>query len=259
MPSFSMKFRNPFLTRSAQILGVIGALILVSVAACTTVTPPSPTPTATALPTLTPSPQPTATAVLPKPGLPEGDFSLKDINLAFKATLRGQGDLVVVMANQGNNDTYRWEPLAKKLVDKGFVTVNFTYATAEMGSATTELDQVLDYLVQRGKYQRIVCIGGSMGGTACGSESWRAEIVGMALLAGGDAPNLSEAKFPKLFVAGEFDGCCVDFMRTAYERAAEPKELKIFPGTGAHAVDLFGSEFSDELTDMLVKFVEKLR
>jgi hypothetical protein len=255
-----MKSRNLFLTRSAQVLGIIGALIVVSmVAACTTAALPVRAPTASAVPTLTLAPQPTATALPPTAGLPEGDFIVKYMNLTVKATLHGQGDLVVVMANQGSNNTYLWEPLAKKLVEKGFVAVNFTYAIADMGSAPTELDLVLDYLVQKGKYRRIVCIGGSMGGTACGRESRRAEIVGMALLAGGDAPDLSDAKYPKLFVAGEYDSCCVGFMQTSYEAAADPKELKIFPGTGAHAVDLFSSEFSDELVAMLVKFVEKLR
>jgi hypothetical protein len=47
-------------------------------------------------------------------------------------------------------------------------------------------------------------------------------------------------------------------MKTAYDEAAEPKTLKIFPGTSAHAVDLFNSEFSDELIDLLVDFVRKV-
>ena len=221
---------------------------------------PTPSPTATVPPTAAPmptaTPQPTAT-----PGLPPGDFFLIDpgSKLAFKATLRGQGDLVVVMANQGKNDTYSWDDLARQLVEQGFVAVNFTYTVPDMGIASTELDQVIDHLVQNGNYQRIVCIGGSMGGTACGTVARRSEIVGLALLAGGDAPDLSKVTYPKLFVTGEHDTCCAGFMKTAYDKAAEPKTLKIFPDTGAHAVDLFSSEYGDELVEMLVDFVQKLR
>jgi hypothetical protein len=231
-------------------LVMIGGLALVSCMASTPAVTPTPTPPPTA------TAQPTAT-----PGLPPGDFFLMDhgSNLAFKATLRGQGDLVVVMANQGNNDTYSWDGLARKLVEKGFVAVNFTYTVPDMGIASTELDQVIDYLVQKGKYQHIVCIGGSMGGTACGTVAQRPEIVGIALLAGGDSPDLSGAKYPKLFVTGENDTCCAGFMKTAYDEAAAPKTLKIFPGTGAHAVGLFSSEYGDELTNLLVDFVQHIR
>jgi hypothetical protein len=247
-------------------LCLLASFFLLMVASCASTANPAaeptstPQPTATTRPTATPqvtlAPQPTAT-----PGLPPGDFYLTDpgTNLAFKGTLRGQGDLVVVMANQGNNDTYRWNALAKNLVEQGFVAVNFTYTVSDMGIAATELDQVLDYLTQKGNYQHIVCIGGSMGGTACGTAAHRAELAGIALLAGGDAPDLSDVKYPKLFVTGEYDSCCAGFMQTAYNQAAEPKELKIFPGTGAHAVDLFNSEYSDELLNLLVSFVQKVR
>jgi hypothetical protein len=242
-------------------LVMIGGLALVSCMASTPVVTLTPTPpTATAQPTATsvptPLPQPTAT-----PGLPSGDFFLIDpgSNLAFKSTIRGQGDLVVVMANQGNNDTYQWDALARRLAEKGFVAVNFTYTVPDIGIASTELDQVINHLVQKGKYHHIVCIGGSMGGTACGTVAQRPEIVGMALLAGGDSPDLSKVKYPKLFVTGENDTCCAGFMQTAYDEAAAPKSLKIFPGTSAHAVDLFSSEYGDELTNLLVDFVQKIR
>jgi hypothetical protein len=242
--------------RLVCLLLLMAGLMLAGCTVSTPIVESTPIASPTATPTPTAIPQPTAT-----PGLPPGDFFLIDpgSQLAFKATLRGQGDLVVVMANQGNNDTYSWNDLARQLVDKGFVAVNFTYTVPDMGIASTELDQVIDHLVQNGNYQRIVCIGGSMGGTACGTVARRPEIIGMALLAGGDAPDLSKVNYPKLFVAGERDSCCVGFMQTAYAKAAEPKTLKIFPNTGAHAVDLFSSEYGDELVDLLVDFVQKLR
>ncbi len=189
----------------------------------------------------------------------EGDFFLMDdaTSLAFKGTVYGHGDTVVVLANQGSNETFLWDALVKPLQDKGFVVVTFAYSIPETGYAPIELGLVMDQVIQKGGYQRVVCIGGSMGAAACAGEAKRPQMVGLALLAGPNVEDLSQVPYPKLFVTGDTDPCCATTTKGSYEKASEPKTLKVYP-TDIHAVGLFSSAYKDDLTTLLVNFVAAL-
>jgi hypothetical protein len=238
-----------------KVLLVVGLLWLL--AACQSASTPTPPPMPTAGPT---------SAVTPtvQPGLPEGKFLLKEpvYNLAYEVVVRGQGDTAVLLLNMGDNDSTAWEPLVKALADNDFTTVNFRYGmTTTAEDIKVQIDQVWQHLTEVGGYRRIVCMGGSLGADACLLAQAKPEFSGLVYLAGGgndDAPALSAAKYPKLFVTGELDACCAASTQHAYEQAAEPKTLKVFPKADEHALDLFESEHGPELIEMLVKFVQDL-
>jgi hypothetical protein len=215
---------------------------------------PTEPPTATTIP-FTSTPAFTAT-----PGLVEGDFVLEStLGKPIAGTIYGSGETVVVLANQGSNDRYRWDPLVEALVANGFTVVTFvySYSTENFGVASSDLGILMDYLVQKGRYRRFVCIGGSLGTIACATKKNRPEVVGIVLMAGPSGVDLSEATFPKLFITGETDACCALATKAAYNRADEPKTFITYP-TGAHAVTLFGTVYAEEITGEIVTFVKGL-
>lgn len=228
--------------------------------ACQSASTPTPSPTPPA------SPTPAATPT-PRPGLPEGKFFLKQpvYNLAYEVSVRGQGDTAVLLLNMGDNKSTFWEPLIKALTDNGYTTVNFRYGvTTTAEDIKSQIDQVWQHLTEVGHYRRVVCLGGSLGATSCLLAANRPEMIGLVYLAGGDyspevgGADLSALKYPKFFVTGELDTCCAAGTQHAYEQAAEPKTLKVYPQAHEHALELFESEHGSELIQTLVKFVKDL-
>ena len=113
-------------------------------------------------------------------------------------------------------------------------------------------------------------MGASMGGTTCirraldGEEFEGLVALGSAMTTGGN-PGIQVSKeelisltLPKLFITAEEDSTLViQHTNRMYNSSPEPKALYLLPGW-AHGTDLFDTNASEELTRMLLEFLENL-
>ncbi len=239
-----------------------------------TPTPLPPTATATPLPTVTPTPVPTV------------EYSTETIilgtedDLELSGTLFSSegGDTAVVLAHMagGDNDQQNWTGFAKQIARRGFTSLTFDfrcYGQSDCGGDTSgdvlsrDLRAAIGFLREQG-FQRIVCVGASMGGRGCVSVAFDEELDGLVIVSGTapgdpDKQNLDDfasPDMPKLFIVAESDhisGRALE-MTSLYENAPEPKILQTFPGS-AHGTELFRAECGQEFRQTLVNFLEEIR
>ncbi len=222
---------------------------------------------------LTVDPAPTATPDVPFETV---SFTTED-NVTLSATLFGRGKLAVILAHQGTEgtDQQSWQPFARVLADKGYaaLTLDFRGRGQSQGYLQTsqliqDLNAAIQFLRGRG-YQRIVCMGASMGGTACLRAALDHNLAGLAVIASPmslgsptatEPDELSRLKLPKLYICTENDrySPVIPQMKQMFELSPEPKQEQFFPGT-VHGTELFDTEYGDEFTNLLVNFLERLR
>jgi pimeloyl-ACP methyl ester carboxylesterase len=198
-------------------------------------------------------------------------------NVTLSATLFGQGELAVILAHQGTEGTDQksWQPFAQVLADKGYaaLTLDFRGRGQSQGyllasQLIKDVNAAIQFLRGRG-YQRIVCMGASMGGTACLRAALDHDLAGLVVIASPmssgsptatEPDEFSRLTLPKLYVCAENDrySFVISQMRQMFELSPEPKQLKFFPGT-AHGTELFDTEHGDEFRDLLLSFGEQLR
>jgi pimeloyl-ACP methyl ester carboxylesterase len=130
------------------------------------------------------------------------------------------------------------------------------------------VNAAIQFLQERG-YQRIVCMGASMGGTACLRAALDHELAGLVVIASPlssgtptdtKSDELSGLTLPKLFICAENDrySQVIPQMKQMFDLSPDPKQLKFFPGT-AHGTELFDTEHGDEFRQLLLNFVEGLQ
>jgi hypothetical protein len=237
---------------------VAGFLSLI-LATCQSAQPPTPTatlaPTTVSSPTitLTPTLSPTSTAVPLPPGTEivfEESGSKK-----FSGTAYGQGETAILLANMSVGGEKQWDPLVVAVDKEKFTTVTFNYRN--INDFAQDMDLILGHLKEAG-FERVICIGASLGTRACSGIAREPEIVGLVLIAGAvHHASVAEAAYPKLFIAGELDRWAFD-IKAGYEKAAEPKTLTIFENNKAHGTDLFHSEDGEQFLSLLLDFVNNL-
>jgi dienelactone hydrolase len=200
-------------------------------------------------------------------------------NVALAATIyRADGDLAVVYAHMGGNqagatDQTTWSAFATETADQGMTALTFDFrcygqSACAQGIATemrlTDVLTAVRYLREQG-YERIVCMGASMGGTACRNASMQEDLAGLVFIAG-DSEILLNGKtypddiinpdMPKLFIVAEQDvSIIVSDTKKFYTISTEPRELLLYPET-VHGTDIFltpsGSQFHQALMDFLL-------
>jgi pimeloyl-ACP methyl ester carboxylesterase len=217
-------------------------------------------------------PQPTVT---PQVTVENVTFTSQD-NVRLAGTLFGEGELAVILAHMGmpGVDQQSWLPFARLLAERGFtaLTLDFRGRGQSEGSLQTNLlvydiHAATQFLSERG-FERIVCIGASMGGTACMRAALDGDLAGLGVLAStlsnGDptevtAFELQQLTLPKVFAYGGYDVILViSDMRIMSELSPAPKLVQVFPES-AHATNLFNTESGEALTDLLVSFLEAIR
>ena len=216
----------------------------------------SPTATATA-PAATPTPAPTLT---PAPLIQEGTitFTLDD-GRKFFGTVYGHGETAIILANMSYGSDDQWGPFVEAFDKAKFTVITFNYvrrSTDDYSSAENEVKTILDTLKGLG-YKRAICMGASLGVSACGFISHAPEMVGMVMIAGPNYGGTSDTAYPKLFIAGKLDQWSAP-TESEYNRADEPKTLVIYPDIAAHGTDLFGSMVKDQFLKDLLDFVNKI-
>jgi dienelactone hydrolase len=237
----------------------------------------TPTPASTILPTFTipptstPVPSPTPQQVQAS----KVSFTAVDgVKLAGTMFIGGEiKDIGVVLAHMGAHaaDQRSWTSFAQYAAPRGFGVLTFNFR-ADRSKLNLDVLAAVGFLRDQG-YQRIVCMGASMGGTACLKAALDIDLSGVAVISslratgngstGGSLlvsmDELARLTLPKLFVTTENDGNGVPaVIKAMYEAAVEPKNLKIFPGT-VHGIDIFATPQGNEFRDLLVDFLEKLR
>lgn len=182
-------------------------------------------------------------------------------------TLIGDGPNAVILAPMINKDQKTWMPFAERISDEGVtaLTIDFRGTGKSEGAQDRnafgkDILGAISFLRSRG-YSKIVCIGASIGGTACAKNSDEAEIIGMALISspksGLSEKNFNNTHYPKLFIVSENDK---DFFRETqqmFDWAIEPKRMFVFTG-GSHGTYLFKYEHAKELIELLLSFILSL-
>ncbi len=212
---------------------------------------PSSTPTARLEPASSPTHVETLT---PTPVLfEEGPFVLTIRNgRSFDGQVRGHGATAIILANMSTGTESQWAPLYENL-DKDKYTI-ITYPWLYNAAVIDETEAVLEHLRSAG-FERVICMGASLGARACGWLADQPEIIGLVFIAGPAKHKLEDNDVPKLFIAGKYD----QFARNTkfdYEHASEPKEMVLYP-THKHGTDLFVSDYGDEFLDLLLTFVDE--
>lgn len=215
----------------------------------------SPHPTETTSFTSTPLSIPTATQTLAP--LPEGREIIfeQSGDKIFRGTLYGEAETAILLANMSIGGDVQWRPLLAAIDPQRFTAVTFNYRSSNGAEEDTRL--VFEALKENG-YKRIICIGASLGVTACSRLTTEPEIIGIVLIAGRMVRgSLSEVAYPKLFIAGALDPGA-PYTQSGYDQSAKPKELVLFPENRAHGTDLFASKDGNQFLMLLIDFVNEL-
>lgn len=185
------------------------------------------------------------------------------------------GDIAVVLAHMATNDQAAWAPFAEQLVAAGFTAFTFNFRGYPPSGGAPVMDQMsrdtraaVEFLEAKG-YTRIVCIGASMGGTACLRTAADLELAGLIVISsprtfGGSETRVGKSelinlKLPKLFIASENDKAAAASANEMYRFAPDPRQIKIFEGIATHGMDLFNEPTADEFRNLLLEFLEGLR
>jgi alpha/beta superfamily hydrolase len=149
----------------------------------------------------------------------------------------------------------QWDPFVAAVDKQKFTTITFNYRN--INAISQDLDSILGWLRQTG-FDRMVCIGASLGSRACNTMAREPEIVGLVSIAGPvHHASVAEATYPKLFIAGALDPWAFE-IQNGFEQAAEPRELVLFEDNLAHGTDLFFSKDGGPFLILLLDFVNSL-
>jgi len=279
---------------------VLSIVILFAAACSAKEAPPKELPTIEPLtktsllpePTVTPTTEPTTTSTL-KPTVdleivltPQTTveyeltykFLITSDNVQIAMKKFGEGDLTVILAHQGTIGANQrdWEPFARMIAERGYraVTLDFRGYGHSKGNINDknyliiDMRAVIDYLIGEG-YERLVCIGASMGGSTCMRAAVEYPLDGLVVIGSmmnqGEPTNttvdeLASLTMPKLFITSENDiyAEIADSIKSMYKISQEPKEIRIFPGE-AHGTQMFFQPYGEEFTAVLLAFLESVR
>jgi pimeloyl-ACP methyl ester carboxylesterase len=187
------------------------------------------------------------------------------------AAASGSSARGVVLAHGGRFHKESWRSQAQVLSSRGFqvLAIDFRGFGCSTGPGQADFDHApfdkdvlaaVHWLKQRG-VKTVSIVGGSFGGGAAGDASIRSaagEIDRIIYL--GAAPNLpaQNLKSRSLFIVARDDsnsaGPRLPGIRAQYEKAPQPKELIVLPGS-AHAQFLFQTNQGDRVMREILRFL----
>ena len=178
------------------------------------------------------------------------------------ALFKAEGIKAVVLAHGAVFNKVSWYPLAEKLQQQGITAlpIDFRgYGKSSGGSTGKKMYDVIgavNYLRKQG-YSHISIIGGSMGGAATLNAlgMLKKPVDKAILLAPAGGPPVRSTATQKLFVVSQGERM-YNGVKEIYEASAEPKKLKVYPGS-AHAQHLFNTEHADDLTGLIISFLQE--
>jgi pimeloyl-ACP methyl ester carboxylesterase len=263
---------------SHKILFLIGlAFYLV---ACGGGTSPELTIMPTAAPTSTPTLQPTATTVTPPQPTATSTVAGKYVEFITEDNVRlagtfypAPGKVAVVFAHMGITDQTSWQGFAARLAENGMPALTFDFRCNGLSDCKggnisyftiMDIQAAIEYLRDQ-SFERIVCVGASMGSMACLNATLRENLAGLVFIAGETTyplDNLSyprdlvNPEMPKLFIVSENDrySQVVTDTPSLYTVSPDPKQLVTFPSS-LHGTELFDSEFGEQFSQLLLNFL----
>jgi len=196
------------------------------------------------------------------PSIPAGESILltTEDNVHLAANLYpSDGDVAVVFAHMGIADQTSWSTFASDIAQAGMPALTFDFrcfGKSECFTDYTQISNVKDvragiaYLRSQG-YQRIACVGASMGATACLNATLQEELAGLVFIAGDTALRVSSLSYPedmvspgmpKLFIVADNDpyGKVIADTLYYYEISPQPKGYIHYPEM-AHGTELFNT------------------
>lgn len=219
-----------------------------------------------------------ATVSTPPAGrLPEGAVSFETTDkVKLSGMIFGQGETVVILAHMMPSDQTAWQPFAKELAEKGYTALTFDFrgygksgGKLNYVALDKDVQAAITFLHDHG-FSRIVCVGASMGGTACAKAALTPGLAGLVVISSpltvatmsspGVRLVVSDFKKltpPKLFVVAKGDAEVFESVKTMYDLAPDPKQITILPGS-AHGTNMFKSADGSALRELLLKFLQEL-
>ncbi|UCD97733.1 MAG: alpha/beta fold hydrolase [Chloroflexota bacterium] len=237
--------------------------------------PLSPTNTPEPILTSTPSPptdtpEPTATATRessPTPDIPKEAVTISYDEQVIRGILVGEGDIAVVLAPMYGESRGSWMHFAEHIASLGYAALAFDFpgpfgtssGTFKFDGVQFDVLAVIDFLRQRG-YERIVCMGASIGGTACFEaallDPTLAGFVNISSPIEKTSEELSILLMPKLIVISDDDEFDVSPLNDVFELLPAPKQIEFINKRG-HGTELL--TMGNELQDILVAFLDSLQ
>jgi pimeloyl-ACP methyl ester carboxylesterase len=232
--------------------------------------PPTDTPEPVVSPTPqlpTDTPEPTATATIAY--TPTAEIKTEQVEVPYedriiRGTLVGDGEIVVVLAPMFGENRSSWIAFAKHLASLGYTALAFDFpgfgvSTGEFNYNATTFDvlAVIDFLLEQG-YERIVCMGASIGASACYEAAvLRPNLAGLVIISAPVETTTEEAAIllmPKLLVTGD-EPDVKGPMKETYQVLPAPKQFELI-NEKRHGTQMLNT--GDELRDILVEFLEGL-
>jgi esterase/lipase len=215
-----------------------------------------------------------------------------DENIVLVGTLfdSGYDDLLAHSGVLGEDQT-GLHPLAKELAKRGSSSLTFDFQGIGKTGGETAFEKVdkdvkaaMTALRERG-FVRIACIGVGLGGIACAKSGKEPNMAGLVLVSSPieittgtlvEEPelqmivntleivpeDLKGLNYPILIIVAEDDKAAgrpfAEMAQTIYDFSSEPKEIKVFPGS-YHSMELFRSEHGNEINNLIIDFIERIR
>lgn len=196
-------------------------------------------------------------------GFKKASFKTRDGGSIEGSFFEGMEERALVFAHGKAFNKESWYPLAERFQEEGYASlaIDFRgYGNSRAGESSEIYHDVLgaiDFLVKKG-VGHIALIGGSMGGAAildALSYISGPEVDKVILLSPAGGKAIRSRTIRKLFVVSEGEGFYAA-VQSAYGLSAEPKVLKVYPGS-SHAQHLLKSEHGRDLIDLMVRFLRE--
>ena len=181
------------------------------------------------------------------------------------ANLYGKGSHAVILAHGAVFNKESWHDLATTLSKEGFTVLALDfrgYGKSVPGSQGQALYldvlAAVEYLRSKGA-KTVSLIGGSMGGGAVAKaavEAKEGEINSVILLSPAPIQTPERMKAARFLFIASRDEPLLPKIKEQYERAPEPKALKLLEGS-AHAQHIFETNQADELTKIILAYLRQ--
>jgi pimeloyl-ACP methyl ester carboxylesterase len=235
---------------------VLLAMMSVLAVACGGGGKEAPTPAATA----------TGTAALP---LREGLKIETEDGLGLSATSYGAGPTAVILAHMRGSDQRSWSATARRLASGGEYTVlTFDFRGhggsdgGDLGDIDKDMRAAIQFMRADG-FDKVFVVGASMGGTAALAVASEEDLAGVVAISapaqfqGIDAlARIDQVTEPKLFIAASGDEPYVHDLEEMFERAAEPKDRRLFDGN-EHGTALLEGDQGEQVLQAIEQFLQQ--
>lgn len=188
-------------------------------------------------------------------------YTTEDGGVIEASFFEGEKDLVVIFAHGAVFNKESWYFMTERLQKEGIssLSIDFRgYGNSKKGTTDKRFLDILgavDYLKEKG-FKKIAIVGGSMGGAAVlnALDTKTDDVIDrVALLAPAGGPAIRHKSVKKLLVVSKEERL-FPRVNKIYDESTQPKELKVYPGS-FHAQNMFKSEYSEELTNLLINFL----